>query len=116
VLGGRPGPGGDQQRAEFVAVQPDRVRLVIQPGPPDMGGREMIQEFFLDGISVESGDGTEPAGDGGPGPATGFKIPGEALDVGPAGLEQVQLMLVAPGGVLAQVQFAGLAGQAAVAG
>jgi len=29
VLGGRPEPGGDQERAEFVAVQGGGMRLVI---------------------------------------------------------------------------------------
>jgi hypothetical protein len=30
--------GSDQQRAELIAVQPDRVRLVIQPGTAHVGG------------------------------------------------------------------------------
>ena len=38
MLGGRAQPGGDQQRAEFVTVQPGGVGLVIQPGPADMSG------------------------------------------------------------------------------
>jgi hypothetical protein len=46
----------------------------------------------------------------------GIQIAGEALDVGAAGLEQVQMMLLAPAGKLAQVQLVRLAGQAAVAG
>ncbi len=32
VLAGRPEPGGDQQCAEFVAVQAGGVRLIVQPG------------------------------------------------------------------------------------
>ncbi len=37
VLGGRAEPGGDQQRPEFVAVQPSGMRLIVQAGPPDVG-------------------------------------------------------------------------------
>jgi hypothetical protein len=50
------------------------------------------------------------------GTAAGFQVAGEALDVGAAGAEQGQVAGLAPGGVLAQVQLAGLAGQAAVPG
>jgi hypothetical protein len=32
MLAGRPEPGGDQQSAEFVAVQAGGVRLIVQPG------------------------------------------------------------------------------------
>jgi len=32
-------PGSNQERTEFVAVQSGRVRLIIQPRTPDMGGR-----------------------------------------------------------------------------
>ena len=116
VLGRLPEPGRDQQRAELVAVQAGGVRLVVQAGPADMGGRGVVEEFFLDGVAVEPRDGAQPAGDGGPGAAAGFQVAGEALDVGAAGLEQAELVLLAPAGELAQVQLIGLAGQAAVAG
>ena len=76
----------------------------------------MIQEFFLDGVPVEAGDGAQAAGDGGAGPASGLQVPGEALDVGTARLEQVQVALLAPARILAQIQLISLAGQAAVAG
>jgi hypothetical protein len=81
-----------------------------------MRGRGVIEQFFLDGVLVEPGDGAQAAGDGGPGPAVSLQVTGEALDVGAARLEQAQVMLVAPARVLAQVQLVGLAGQAAVAG
>ena len=81
-----------------------------------MSGRGVIEEFFLDGVPVEPGDGAQPAGDGGPGAAPGLQVAGEALDVRAAGLEEAQVVLVAPVGVLAQVQLVGFAGQAAVAG
>src|SRR4249920_2449274 len=90
MLVGRPKSGGDQQRAEFVAVQTGGVRLVVQTGPADMSGRGMAEEFFLDGVAVEPRDGAEPACDSGPGSAAGFEVAGEALDVRAAGLEQAQ--------------------------
>jgi hypothetical protein len=43
-----------------------------------------VEKFFLDGVAVEPGDGAQPAGDGGPGPAAGFQVAGEQLDVGAA--------------------------------
>jgi hypothetical protein len=76
----------------------------------------MVEEFFFDGVAVEPGDGAQAAGDSGPGPAAGFQVTGEELDVSAAGGEQVQLVLLAPTGELAQVQLLGLADQAAVAG
>jgi hypothetical protein len=69
MLEGRPEPGGDQQRAEFVAVQGDGVRLVVDPGTADVSGWGVFGEFFFDGVLVEPGDGAQPPGDGGPGPA-----------------------------------------------
>ena len=81
-----------------------------------MRGRGMLEQLLFDGVPVEPGDGAQPPGDGGPGAAAGFQVAGEALDVGPAGLEQGQVVLLAPAGVLAQVQRVGLAGQAGVAG
>jgi hypothetical protein len=38
VLPGWSKPGGDQQRAEFVAVQPDSMRLVVHARSADVGG------------------------------------------------------------------------------
>ena len=108
--------GSDQQRAELVAVQAGGVRLVIQPGPADVGGRRVAEEFFLDGVAVETRDGAEPARHRRAGTAAGFQITGEVLDVRAAGGEQAQVMLLAPAGVLAQVQLIGLTGQAAVSG
>jgi hypothetical protein len=87
VLGCRAEPGSDEQGARLVAVQPGGVRLVIQAGPADMGGRGVIQQFFLDGIPVEPGDRAQPAGDRGPGPSPSLDVTREALDVGAAGIE-----------------------------
>jgi len=76
----------------------------------------VIQEFLFDRVAVEPRDGAQPAGDGGPGAAAGFQVAGEAFNVGAAGTEQPQVMLLAPAGVLAQVQLVGLAGQPAAGG
>ncbi len=70
-----------------------------------MSGWGVIEEFLLDGVAVEPGQGAQPPGDGGPGPAAGFQVAGEAFNVGAANLEQPQVMLLAPAGVLAQVQL-----------
>ena len=116
VLGGGAEPGRDQQRTDLVTVQPDHVRLVIQPGSAHVRGRGMLEQVFLDGVPVEAGDGAQPAGDRGPRPPVGLHVPAEALDVGPPGSEQVQPVLRAPRGVLPQIQRVRVAGQPAVAG
>jgi hypothetical protein len=50
----------------------------------------VLEEFFFDGVAVEPGDGAQPPGDRGPGTASGFEFPGEALDVGAPDGEQAQ--------------------------
>jgi hypothetical protein len=81
-----------------------------------MGGRRVIQQLLLDRIPVRPGDRTEPPGHRGPRPAPGFQVAREALDVHPAGIEQADMMLLAPAGVLAQVQRVRVPGQAGVPG
>ena len=76
----------------------------------------MLEQVFLDGVPVEPGDRAQPAGDSGPGPAAGLQVAGETLDVGPAGLEQAQVVQLAPGSELPQVQRVGLPRQAGIAG
>ena len=116
MLGRYPESGGNQNRTELVAVEPGGMRLMIQPRAADMPGRGMIQQVFLHGIPVAPSDGAQPADDGGPGPALGFHIAREALDIGSPGLEQAQLVLLAPARELAQVQLVRLPGKAAVSG
>jgi hypothetical protein len=116
VLGGLAEPGSDQDRTEFVAIQPGGVRVIVQARPAHVGGRGVIEQVFLHRIPVEPGDRAQPPGDGGPGAAAGLQITGEALDVGAAGLEQAQMVLVALARILAQVELVGFAGQAAIAG
>ena len=93
MLGGRAEPRGDQQSAELVAVQADGVRLIVQPGTADVGGRGVLQQLLLYRVPIEPGDRAQPAGDRGAGPAAGFQVAGEALDVRTASLEKVQVML-----------------------
>ena len=50
MLGCRAQAGGDQQRPTSFAVQPDRVRLV-EPGPPHVLGRGVLEQVFLDGVA-----------------------------------------------------------------
>ena len=95
MLHRRAEPGGDQQRAELVAVQSHGVGFVVQARPANMRGGRVIEEFFLDRVPVEPGDGAQAAGDGGPGATAGFQIAAEELDVCAAGLEQAELMLLA---------------------
>jgi hypothetical protein len=76
----------------------------------------VLEELFFDGVLVEPGDGAQPPGDRGAGPAARFEFPGEGLDVRAADREQRQRAGAAPGGELAQVQGVGLASQAAVPG
>jgi hypothetical protein len=82
MLDGRPGSCGDQESAEFVAVQSDGVRFAVQAGAADVRGRGMVQEFFLDRVPVEPADRAQPAGDGRAGPAALFQVAGEQFDVG----------------------------------
>lgn len=51
MVGGRAEPGGDQQRAELVTVQPGGMGLAIQPRAPDVGGGRVAEEFFFDGVA-----------------------------------------------------------------
>jgi hypothetical protein len=76
----------------------------------------MIEELLFDGVLVETGNGGQPAGDGGACPAAGFELAGEGLDVGAADREQRKGPGAAPAGELAQVEGVGVAGQAAVPG
>ena len=76
----------------------------------------MVEKLLLHGVPVETGDGGQPPGNGGAGPAPGFEVAGEGLDVRAADLEQRQRASAAPAGELAQVERVCLACQAAVPG
>ena len=108
--------GGDQDRAEFVAVEVGDVGLVVDPRSADVHRRGVLDEAFLLGVAVEPDDRAQPAGDGGPGLAALFEVASEALDVDPADVEQTVVVFPAPGGELAQIEGVGVAGEATVAG
>ena len=112
VLGRGTEPGGGEQRADFVAVQAGGMGFVVDPRTADVHGRGVIEQVFLDRVPVQARDGRQPAGNGRSCPARGFEIAGEQLDVSTARREQGEAALAAPGGELAQVQRAGLAGHA----
>jgi hypothetical protein len=54
-----PRPAATSRGTEFVAVQRDRVGLVVQAGTADVSGRGVLEEFFLDRVPVEPGDGAQ---------------------------------------------------------
>src|ERR1700730_3329838 len=76
----------------------------------------MGDQPFLLGIAVEPSDGAQPAGDSRPCPTPRLEVAGEALDLEPADLEQVEAVLVAPGHELAEIELVRVAGQTGVAG
>ena len=115
MLGGGPEPGGDEQRADLVAVQADGVGFVVDPGPANVHRRRMGDQAFLFGVAVEAGHGAQPPGDGGRRPSPSFQVASVGLDVASADLEQAQVALVAAGDELAQIQRVGVAGEAPVA-
>jgi len=116
VLARSPETRGDEQRTDLVTVQTGGVGLVIDARTAYMHRRRVGQQAFLLGVTVEARHRAQPAGHSRPSPAATLKLPGELLDVSPARLEQVQVVVVAPGDVLAQVQFVRVSGQPAVAG
>jgi hypothetical protein len=72
VLGGRPEPGGDQERADLVAVQGGGVRLVVESWSANVRCGRVIEKFFLNGVPVEPSDGAQAPADRGAGPSAGF--------------------------------------------
>ena len=55
-----------------------------------------VSGCFLDGVPAGPCDGAEAAGGGCPGTAAGFEVAAKVLDVRAAGLEQAQVVLLAP--------------------
>src|SRR5207237_4156488 len=104
--------GGDQQRAEFVAVKTGGVRLVIEPRSPDVDRRRVVDETFLLGVAIQAGDRAEPPGHRRPGPPFRFEI--TALDVETPSSEQPEVTGRTPVHELPQSQRVSLAGQPSV--
>ena len=76
----------------------------------------MLEQVFLYRVLVEPGDGAQPAGDRGAGPAPGLQVAGEGFNVSAADSEQAQGAGPAPAGELAQVERVGLFCEPAVPG
>jgi len=57
VLGRVAESGGDEEGADFVAVQARSVGFVVDPGTPDMDGRGVVEQVLLNRVAVEPGDG-----------------------------------------------------------
>jgi hypothetical protein len=92
------------------------MRLVVEAGPADVHCWGDGNQAFFFGVTVETGNGAQPARDRRASFAEGLEMTAEAFDVGAARTEDPQMRFGAPGHVLAQVERVGLAGQAAVAG
>lgn len=76
----------------------------------------MVKKLFLDGVSVEPADRAQSTRDRRTCSAAAFDIAAEALNVCTSSLQQVQIVLLAPGGEHPQVERVGVACQAAIAG
>ena len=96
MVPGRGQTSGDEQRAELVAVKAGGVRLVVKTRTADMDRRRVVDETFLFGIAIQTGDRAQPPGQRGPGLSFGFEMTGEALDVAPPSREQPEVMVATP--------------------
>ena len=74
-----------------------------------MDRRRTGQQVFLLRVAVEARHRAQTSSYLRPCSAMGLKIRGEALDVRASHLEQAQLVLLAPGDELAQIEGVGLA-------
>ena len=92
---------------------PDALELLGKTPDPARAARLTRAQVS---VFAEPGDGAQPAGDRGAGPAPGLQVAGGRFDAGAADGGQAQAAGAAPAGELAQVQGVGLAGQAAVSG
>ena len=75
----------------------------------------MREQAFLLGVAVEAGDGAQAAGNGCPRSAPGLELSSVGLDVRSSYVEQVQLVCLAEGDELPQVECVGVPREAAVA-
>jgi hypothetical protein len=80
--------GGDEHRSQLVAIQADRMGLVVELGTAHVNRRRVFDDPFLFGVPVEAGDRAQPSRDRRPRPAVGFQVAGKRFDVGAADLEQ----------------------------
>jgi hypothetical protein len=71
-----------EQRANLVAIQPGRVRLIVQTRATNVNPRRAREEALLLGVAVEPADGAQAPGDRGASAAALLEITGVTLDVG----------------------------------
>ncbi len=64
----------------------------------------MLEKLLLDGVAVEAGDCAKPPGNRRASAAALLEVATEALDVRAPYLEEVDVVLLAPGGELARVE------------
>jgi hypothetical protein len=95
VLAGWSEPGSHKKRTEFISIEPGDVRLVVEPGPAHKNRRRVIKKLLLDGVAVETGDGTESPGNRCASPPAHLEVAAEALDVSAPRLEEVDVVLLA---------------------
>jgi hypothetical protein len=91
VLGRGAQASREEQGSDFVAVQADGVRLVVDAGTADVDGRGVGDEAFLLGVAVEAGHRAQPSGDRGRRPTVCLQLASERLDVAAADLEQLEV-------------------------
>ena len=81
MRGRRPEPGGDQQRTNLVAVEADRMRLIVETRTADMDCRRGGHQAFLLRKTIKAGNRAKPPRHGGPGAASLLECAGVQLDV-----------------------------------
>jgi hypothetical protein len=115
VVAWRRDAGRDEDGAELVAIEVSDVGLVVDAWPADVHRWRAVDDAFFLGVAVTPDHRAEPAGHGGACLPAVLEVPGERLDVDAPDLEEVLIVLRAPGGELPKVEGVRLAGEAAVA-
>lgn len=108
--------GDDEHRAELVAIEPGRVRFVVQSRPAHVHGGRVLDGAFLFGVAVEARHRAQPTCDRRPCLASRLEVTGERLDVSTTSVEEAEAALGAVVGVLAEVEGVRLERLARVAG
>lgn len=86
----RPEAGGHPQCSDLLAVQPNCMRLVVEPGSAHMRSRRVLEQVFLDCIAVEPAIVHSRRAIVRPSPACGLRVTAQVLDVDAARGKHVQ--------------------------
>lgn len=100
--------GLDQEGAELVAVEPERVRLAINLGATDVRRGIAVDDGFLGAVPVEAADRRQAPTDRRAGEPVLLGPAGVQLDVGTLNAEDVDAVAVEPGRPLTQVEPVGV--------